>query len=104
MKKIKFGISMIPFLLAGSIAANVGVTAYENRPREFEEIIDSTNIDRISYKKYEEVSYKEFKELLKKDYAKFLMEYEIVETGEEDRILLDSDYILNGKVKVYMKQ
>ena len=97
MKKIKFGISMIPFLLAGSIAANAGVTAYENRPREFEEITDSTNIDRISYKKYEEVSYKEFKELLKKDYAKFLMEYEIVETGEEDRILLDSDYILNQR-------
>ena len=57
---------MIPFLLAGSIAANAGVTAYENRPREFEEIRDCSNIDKVTYEKYEKISYQDFYKKLKK--------------------------------------
>ena len=97
MKKIKFGISMIPFLLAGSIAANAGVSAYENRPREFEEITDCSNIDKVTYEKYEKISYQDFYKKLKKNNSEFLIEYKIVETSEENRTILDSDYILNER-------
>ena len=88
---------MIPFLLAGSIAANAGVTAYENRPRKFEEITDCSNIDKVTYEKYEKISYQDFKKLLGTKNKEFLMEYKIVETAEENRTILDSDYILNEK-------
>ena len=64
MKNLKFGIKLLPFLLAGSMTVAVGVPAYENRPRKFDEITDCTNIDRVIYEKYEKISYEDFKKLL----------------------------------------
>ena len=97
MKNLKFGIKLLPFLLAGSMTVAVGVPAYENRPRKFDEITDCTNIDRVIYEKYEKISYEDFKKLLGEKNKEFLIEYKIVETGEENRTILDSDDILNER-------
>lgn len=97
MKNLKFGIKLLPFLLAGSMTVAVGVPAYENRPRKFDEITDCTSIDRVIYEKYEKISYEDFKKLLGEKNKEFLIEYKIVETGEENRTILDSDDILNER-------